>query len=321
MNLDKELLKGLAIMEEAEAAYEKELEKKSEQWDDSEDPVVTAEDEQQFMSSGDLNTMDSCSVKTYYQKIERSPFQPDMGFHYSSSAKRLITSALHIMRDKEVIPSAEEVWMRREADDKPTNLDLWEDMSEMEENGAILDEKTVTKNKLRLEGILSCFLADVAPNIKPFYVEKRVHLPLPGGEKYNLHLHEYVDLIDRNGDLYLFKFPAKSPSKVKDIDHVEYVVNGVHLQNLITYAALASNFKVGANGRKAHIMYFVGNKVPKIITQDVTITQKQIDTMVQKSTVQWEILVQELYTPNRSSTFCKPGPGGCSYYHDCHSRF
>jgi hypothetical protein len=278
---------GLKLMEELESS-------------DWSSDTLDSKQLRNYISSGDLNMFDSCPTKFYYTKIRKEGFLCDIGFHYYTVLKRAVT---YVMKGK--------------LDTEGVKLkDQWENLS----LSGVWEEEP-TKEDLefyhgKIESLTNLFITQFADSVNPLFVEKKIHLPIPGND--SLFMHEYLDMMDDKGTIYLYKFPAKSPSLDKSTGI--YNVSGNYVQTLAAYSALATNFKVPEGGHEVAAVYLVGSKTPKLVQQNFKITQVQIDALANKCKTIWKIITGDLYTTNRGSTFCKEGKGGCSHYTVCHTE-
>jgi len=300
-NLDKKIFEGIRAMEGQEETWDKE----------------EALNFKNFLTSGDMNMFDACPTKIFYNKIQKEGFLCDMGFHFAVNAKRAMSSAMKIKKEGS-FPTWDTV-LNKEVREGKTLKALWEDTSS---SGSWIEEPeygALEENLEQIKELTELFAKDVLDTLNPMLIDAKVFLPLPGAEEYNLFLTDFIDVVDKEGVVHLLKFVGKSPWK--DKDNGGFVISGNYMQSLTAYSALLNNFKLPEEGQPAKVIYFVKTKVPKIITQEVTITQKQVDTLKRKAYVQWKIVADKLYTTRRGSEFCKPGKGGCSYYESCHVDF
>ena len=274
-----------------------------------------------FVSSGDINMFDMCPTKVYYAKIQEQGFDMDIGFHYNKTMKRMLTTIMREKKEtKKLLKTDEALELPYSDDDSSRSIkDYWENYKDagnwMEEPS----KKDLDKYTALLSKVGDLYVNNFAAEVKPSLVEHKIHLPVPGGGKYNLFMNDFIDLMDESGVIYLYKYPGKTPSMDKVT--LDYKVAGSQWQTLIAYTALVTNFEVPEHGHATEMVYMVSTKNPKIVRQPVTIYQKHVDALVKKTLTQWEIIAKGLYTTNRGCSFCKDGKGGCSYYIDCHTEF
>ena len=273
-----------------------------------------------FLSSGDINMFDTCPTKVYYAKKESSnKFVMDIGFHYATTMKAILSAVMVNKITSKKLPSLKEIW-DLEYRSKDTSIgDYWRNYEDYGTWEDLPEDSVIETYHKKIESMSGLYLTQFASDVHPVAVDRRVHLPIPGGESKKLYLSDYLDLVGEDGVVYLYKYPSRSPAKQGDSEELK--VSGSYLQTLITYSALKYNYQLPEEGAKTEMVYLIGTKSPKILRQPVTVTQKQVDTLVNKALVQSSILDQNLVTTNRGCTFCKEGSGGCSYFSECHSEF
>ena len=177
-------------------------------------------------------------------------------------------------------------------------------------------------NDDRLEYVKGFFMSqiyDTIAPIEPKMIEEEVRAPISPG----LKLRGFIDLVhtkapgadpkfDPRTDV-LMDFKSKAASPPKDSSTGEYVMGNYDRFQLTLYAWMLSG---GNYSVKSKIIYLVKNKVPKIVTTEITISAEEQRRRLKTVVSVANAIRAGHFPPNYGHWLC--APDRCAFFKECH---
>jgi PD-(D/E)XK nuclease superfamily len=146
------------------------------------------------------------------------------------------------------------------------------------------------------------YFDEYCPAIQPAAVEMPV-----AGRINGVEVKGFIDLLDTEGRIIDLKVVKRSPSEDK--------VSPDHRFQVATYRKLLGNSVSGA----ARIDHLVKNKSPKIVRQDYTIQNCDLEECEKMYPLVQQAIRTRLFLPNRSNYMCSRRH--CSFWRQCQREF